>query len=137
MNFWKRIRQWRRRAEFEAALEEELRFHREMAGPAAFGSLALALEDSRVVRGFGGLESLLRDIRYAFRGFRKGPGFVLAVVGTIGAALGLNTTLFTVFNAYALRPFAIRDPGSLYEFTWYGTNGQGHRFTWSHPGTFV
>jgi hypothetical protein len=99
MTIWKRIRNWRRRAEFEAGLEEEMRFHREMAGGAAFGSVAMA------------------------------PGFALAVVGTIGAALGLNTTVFTVVNAYALRPFAVHDPWGLYNFTWYGKNGQGHRFT--------
>ena len=130
MKLWKKIRQWRRRAEFEAGLEEEMRFHREMAGGAAFGSMALALEDSRAVWSFGWLESVIQDLRYALRGFRKSPGFALAVVGTIGAALGLNTTMFTVFNAYALRSFAVRDPWALYGFTWYGQNGQGHRFKW-------
>ena len=137
MNFWKRIRQWRRRAQFEAGLEEEMRFHREMAGPAAFGSMALALEDSRAVWGFGWLESLIGDIRYALRGFRKSPGFTVAVIGTIGAALSFNATLFTVFNAYALRPFAVRNPWSLYEFSWYGKNGQGHRFTWEQYRSFA
>ena len=131
MKIWKRIRHWRRRAEFEAGLEEEMRFHREMAGGAAFGSVAMALEDSRAVWGFGWLESVMQDVRYALRGFRKSPGFALAVVGTIGAALGLNTTVFTVFNAYVLRPFAVHDPWALYGFTWYGKNGQGHRFTWA------
>ena len=130
MSLWKRLRQYRRRAQFEAGLEEEMRFHRQMAGPAAFGSTALALEDSRAVWGFAWLESLLRDFRYALRGFGKSPGFVLAVVGTIGAALGLNTTLFTVFNAYVLRPFSVLDPWALYHFSWYGKNGQPHRFTW-------
>lgn len=131
MKIWKRIGQWRRRAEFEAGLAEEMRFHREMAGGAAFGSVAMALEDSRAVWRFGWLESVMQDVRYAWRGFRKSPGFALAVVGTIGAALGLNTTVFTVFNAYVLRPVAVHDPWSLYGFTWYGKNGQGHRFTWA------
>ena len=143
MTLWKRIHRWRRRREFEAGLEEEMRFHREMSGGAAFGSVALAMEDSRAVWSVGWLESLARDVRYAVRGFRKSPGFVLAVVGTIGAALGLNTTLFTVLNAYVLRPFAIENPWSLYEFTWFARTGNGHRFTWaqvqdlaSNPGPF-
>ena len=131
MRIWKRIGHWRRRAEFEAGLEEEMRFHREMAGGSAFGSVAMAMEDSRAVWRFGWLESVMQDVRYAWRGFRKSPGFALAVVGTIGAALGLNTTVFTVFNAYVLRPVAVHDPWSLYGFTWYGKNGQGHRFTWA------
>ncbi|HEV3201913.1 MAG TPA: ADOP family duplicated permease, partial [Bryobacteraceae bacterium] len=131
MKIWKRIRQWRRRKEFEAGLEEEIRFHREMAGSAAFGSVALTIEDSRAVWSFGWIESVIGDIRYALRGFRKSPGFALAVVGTIGAALGLNSTAFTVFNAFVLRPFAVHDPWALYDFTWLGKNWHDHRFTWA------
>ena len=131
MKLLKQIRRWWRRAEFDASLAEEIHFHREMAGSAAFGNVAMALEDSRAVWGFGWLESLMQDVRYALRGFRKSPGFALAVVGTIGAALGLNTTAFTVVNAYALRPFAVRNPWGLYGFTWYAKDGQGHRFTWA------
>jgi predicted permease len=130
MTIWKKIRQWRRRREFEAGLEEEMRFHREMAGGAAFGSMAIALEDSRAVWGFAWLDSLMQDVRYAVRSFRKSPLFAIAVVGTIGTALGLNTTLFALLNAYALRSFAVQDPWALYNFTWSGQNGQGHRFTW-------
>jgi len=114
LKIWKRIRQWRRRKEFETGLEEEISFHREMAGGAAFGSVAMTLEDSRAVWSFGWLESVMGDIRYALRGFLKSPGFALAVIGNIGAALGLNTTAFTVMNAYALRPFAgARSVGAL------------------------
>lgn len=131
MRIWKRLRHWRRRAEFESGLEEEIRFHREMAGGAAFGSVAMALEDSRAVWRFAWLESAVQDVKYALRGFRKSPGFAFAVVGTIGAALGLNTTAFTVVNAYALRSFAVQKPWALYGFTWYAKNGQGHRFTWT------
>ena len=50
---------------------------------------------------------MLNDIFYALRGFRRSPGFVFTVVATIGLALGLNTTIFTVFNAYVLRPFDV------------------------------
>ena len=116
MRVWKRIRQFWRRRQFEAELAEEIRFHREMAG-AAFGSEALALEDSRAVWSWGWLDALRRDVHYAARGFRKTPGFALTVVGTIGLGLGLNTTLFTVFNAYVLRAVAVRDPNALYQMT--------------------
>src|SRR6185437_12676056 len=105
------------RRQFERDLAEEVQFHREMAG-AAFGSAALAMEESREVWGFGWLESLGQDIRYALRGIRKAPGFALTVIATIGLGLGLNTTLFTVFNAYVLRPLPVHDPDSLYGFTW-------------------
>ena len=99
--------------------------HREMSGAAAFGSEALVLEQSREVWGFAWLESWQQDIRYALRGLRKSPGFTLAVIGAIGLGIGLNTTLFTVFNAYALRPYAVRDPYSLYGFTAWEKDGRG------------
>jgi predicted permease len=130
MKLCKRFRLWLQRKQFEADLAEEIGIHREMSGAPAFGSVALALEESRAVWGFAWLDSWKQDIRYALRGMRRSPGFALAVVGAIGLAIGLNTTMFTVFNAYVLRTFAVRDPYSLYGFTWYGRNGQGHLFRW-------
>ena len=123
MRFWRKIRAlwvWRRN---EANLAEEIRIHRQMAAdagldPAAFGSEAYFLEESRAVWQFGWLESLGQDIRYAVRGLRRSPLFALTVIGTIGIALGLNTALFTVFDAYVLRPIAVQDPYSLYAVTW-------------------
>src|SRR5439155_12411935 len=64
------------------------------------------------------------------RGFRRTPSFALTVVVTIALGLGLNTTLFTIFNAYVLRPFSVRDPYGLYRFTWRNKAGDGHLFTW-------
>ena len=130
MKIRKRLLYFLRRRQFERDLAEEVRFHREMAG-AAFGSAALTLEESREVWGFAWLDSLLQDFRYALRGFRKTPAFALTVIGTIGLGLGLNTTLFTVFNAYVLRPLAVHDPYSLYTFLWTTKNDRfNQRFTW-------
>src|SRR5204863_2657537 len=132
VKFWKRLR---RQAGFEEDLAEEIRIHREMAEEwepghsRQFGSVALTLEDSRAVWRFRWLDSLVQDVRYALRGFRKSPAFALAVVGTIGAALGLNTTVFTIINAYALRPLTVRDPYSLYRFTYITKAGGGHSFS--------
>jgi predicted permease len=128
MKIARKLQMWRHRRRFEAELAEEVRFHREMSGAAAFGSEALILEQARAVWGLAWLESWKQDIRYALRGLRRSPGFAAAVVGAIGLAIGLNTTMFTVFNAYVLRTFAVRDPYSLYGFTWFGKNGQGHSF---------
>jgi hypothetical protein len=116
----------------ESELAEELRIHQEMVeddlrrrrAPASeachaahrtMGSIAVALEDSRSQWNFSWLESLLIDLRYAVRTVRRTPLFACMVIGTIGLALGLNSALFSIFNAYVLRPFAVRDPYSLYE----------------------
>jgi hypothetical protein len=73
---------------------------------------------------------MLQDIRYALRYFQRRPGFALAVITTIALGLGLNTALFTIFNAYVLRPISIRDPYSLYSFTWVNREGKSHSFSW-------
>lgn len=137
MKIWKRLQLLARRGQFEKDLAEEMSIHRQMAAETSgsapapvFGSEALALEDSRAVWGFARLDSWLQDLRFAVRGFRKTPAFALTVIGTIGLALGLNTTVFTVFDSYLLKPHAVHDPYSLYWFTWVTPKGQGHSFTW-------
>lgn len=73
---------------------------------------------------------LLQDIRVAARGFRRSPAFALTVVLTIALGLGLNTSVFTVFDAYVLRSLAVRDPGSLYEVFLQDRRGAGQRVSW-------
>jgi len=135
---------FRRRAEEE--MDAELRFHLEMqarkhreaglaeleAGRRArqeFGGVAQVQEECRDGRGIRALETLLQDVRYALRGFRRAPGFAAAAVAIIALGLGLNTAIFTAFDAYVLRPLAVRDPSSLYEFSWTLPNGREHRAT--------
>lgn len=130
MRLWKTLRTWRRARQFEADLAEEIRFHRECSGDAGFGSEALALEQSREVWGLAWFETWKQDIRYALRGFRRAPAFAFGVIATIGVGLGLNTTMFTVMNAYALRPHAVRDPHALYGFYWNSRNEAGHNLSW-------
>jgi predicted permease len=142
-----RIRGFFLRRRVEQELDEELRFHLEMAarrnaatgvgGPEAarlarvqFGGLDPVKEECRTVRGTQLIETTLRDIKYALRGFRRSPLFVLTVVGTISLGLGLNTALFTLFDNFVLRPLPVRDPHSLYEFRWADRAGRGHSFSW-------
>ncbi|HJQ22188.1 MAG TPA: ADOP family duplicated permease, partial [Gemmatimonadaceae bacterium] len=82
--------------------------------------------------GIGWWERTLQDIRFAWRGFRHAPTFVVSVIATIALALGLNTTAFTIFNAYVLRPIAARDPYSLYEMRVVDRRGHAHHATWAN-----
>ncbi len=76
------------------------------------------------------METLSRDIRLALRGFRRSPAFVATVVLTIALALALNTSVFTVFDAYVLRSLAVRDPGSLYNLSVLDRHGFNGRISW-------
>lgn len=97
---------------------------------------AVHLATSRISRkkcasfGLRWLEQLAQDVRFALRSFRRSPAFVVTVVATITLALGLNTTAFTIFNAYVLRPMQVRDPYSLYQVRYYDQRGRWHLNTW-------
>jgi predicted permease len=73
---------------------------------------------------------MVRDIRYALRTLRSAPAFAITVVLTLGIGLGLNIALFTLFNAYVLHPFAVKDPYSLYRFGWKTTQAARQGVTW-------
>jgi predicted permease len=50
------------------------------------------------------LDTLPRDLRLALRALSRSPGFVAAVVVSLGLAIGANTAIFTLVNAVLLRP---------------------------------
>src|SRR5579864_124455 len=79
---------------------------------------ALVKDRCRDERRINFFETLFQDIRYALRGFRRTPLFAITVIATIALGLGINTAVFTIFNAYVLRPMSVRDPYSLYSFHW-------------------
>ena len=148
------LERWRLRARallrartLEAELDEELRYHLDaeaarladrgmtpheaaLAARRAFGNPTQLKEEIRDSWGRRGLDRVADDTRYAWRSFRRAPAFALTVVATIALALGLNTTAFTIFNAYVLRPVAAHDPSSLYEMAWQDRDGGQHSFTW-------
>jgi predicted permease len=82
------------------------------------------------------LESLWGDIRFAFRIFKRSPAVALTVIGTLAVALGVNATAYSFFNAYVVKPAAVRDPGTLYQASWKNRGGQFHRFSWKEAEGF-
>jgi hypothetical protein len=75
-------------------------------------------------------EQLFSDLRYAWRGLWKSRAFTATTVLTLAVGLGLITVVFTIFDAYVLRPFAVRDPYSLHVVGWESKDMQGWRFSW-------
>ncbi|MGB7723034.1 MAG: ADOP family duplicated permease [Bryobacteraceae bacterium] len=118
---WARLKGLMRRRESDAELQDEIATHLELAAAenlrrgmppeearrlaaVRFGSVTSAKEGVWEVRGLPGLASCLRDARYAIRGMRSNPGFTLVTVATLALGIGLCSVLFSVLNAFVLRP---------------------------------
>ena len=115
----------------EADLREELQFHLEreterleaagMRPDAArlqahrtFGAVEPTKESCREARGTALLDSVVRDVRYACRSFRRAPLVAVTIVTTVGLGLGLVAVVFTILNAVVFRVDEVRNPHQLF-----------------------
>ena len=78
-----------------------------------FGWTESIKETCREQRGVTWLENLAQDIRFGVRQLCKNPGFSVVVLLTLAFGIGVNTALFTVFNALALKPLPLKDADSF------------------------
>jgi predicted permease len=77
----------------------------------AFGGVERAREQCREQRPGYRLETLLQDVRYALRGFRRNPVFTITVVVTLMLGIGATTAVFSVVDRILFRalPYAHAD----------------------------
>jgi predicted permease len=114
----------------ERDLEEEIRSHLEMqieenvrqgmnseearrAALRKFGGVEQVKEVYRDRRSFPLVESILQDLRYAVRTFKKSPGFMTVTVLTLALGIGANTAMFSLIDAMLLKALPVRQPDEL------------------------
>src|SRR5579863_711853 len=126
----RRLRTLFYRRQFRADLEEEMRLHLELraqehaeSGLGAetarrtayrrFGNPTVIGEKSYMTWGWGWLENLVQDVRFALRQLWKTPGFAITVILTLALGIGANAAIFTLVKAVLLENLPVVDPKSL------------------------
>ncbi len=97
----------------QAAREARLRF-----GNPTVMKERVDAEDAAV-----GVDSLLRDTRYALRGFAKNPGFTIIAIVTLALGIGANTAVFQLVDAVRLRSLPVQKPEELADLRIAGGTG--------------
>ncbi len=59
------------------------------------------------------MNDVLRDLRYALRMLRRGPGFAMVTILSLALGIGANSAIFTVTNAVLLGSLPVKDPSRL------------------------
>jgi putative ABC transport system permease protein len=109
-------------------LDEELQFHIDQSIQANIASgMSPAKARRQALVEFGGiektreetwqqrpgwlLETLLQDVRYALRSFRRNPAFTITVIATLALGIGATTAVFSVVDPILFRalPYANSD----------------------------
>lgn len=79
-----------------------------------FGGYVRFTEEGHEAMGGIFWETLLKDVRLAFRVLRKSSGFGIVAMLTLALAIGANAVIFSVMNGLILRPLNVPQAQSLY-----------------------
>ncbi len=134
-----------RRDRVEAQLDDELRTFVDMAAaekmreglPAAearrqamleLGGIEQVKERVRTGRHGALLDELAGDVRYAFRAFRRNPGFTATIVVTLALGIGANAAIFGLIDALLLRWLPVSRPQELVQVRRPGQFGESFSY---------
>ena len=119
-----------RRERLKTEMEEEIRFHlearaedltRQGVSPGQamrqakieFGEVATHLDEMRRSLGLRWWDDLWSDLRFGVRILRKSPGFTAIAIGSLGLAIGANTSIFSVANELLFERLSVPHPEQL------------------------
>src|SRR5215471_18960782 len=82
------------------------------------------------------MRSVLEDLRYALRTFKRTAGLTVVIVASLAIGIGANTAVFSVVNALLLKPLPYPNPDQL-TVLWLRSPGINIPQDWPSPGQFM
>ncbi len=106
-----------------------------LAARRAYGGVEQAKELHREARSFVGIEQFAQDLRHAFRSLARTPDFTILAIVVLALGIGVNTTLFSTYNAVALKPLPVADPDHVVRLErWFESHSLGNgQYAFSYP----
>ncbi len=141
-----RVRSFFRRAQLDRDIDAEMSAHLDLAieenlrrglSPAKarrqallrFGGAQQAKENHREARGLPLLETLLQDLRFAFRMLRRSSGFSLLAIFCLTLGIGANGAVFSWMEGLLFRPYpAVAHQERLVALTGTARGESGHTY---------
>lgn len=131
MSLLRRLQMLFHRERFQSELDEEMQLHMHMREQQrltegdtpeearhntrrSFGNPTLLRERSHAAWGWGWLESLLQDIRYALRSMWHSRVLTLVALLSLSLGIGANVAIFSFLDAVVLRSLPVQNPSQLY-----------------------
>jgi putative ABC transport system permease protein len=59
------------------------------------------------------MNQVLQDVRYGMRMLLNKPGFTVAAVLVLALGIGANSAVFSLINAFLLKPLHVQKPDEL------------------------
>lgn len=77
------------------------------------------------------MQSIIQDLQYAVRQFRKSPGFTAAAVLTLALGIGASSAIFCLIDGLWMHPMSIPNPGKIARI--FSTTPQDQEGLFSYP----
>jgi hypothetical protein len=82
------------------------------------------------------MHSILRDVSYGLRLFRRNPTFSILAALILALGIGANTAIFSLIHAVILNPLPYKNPGNLCVLWSDFSKSGGNRRAFSAPGNY-
>jgi predicted permease len=96
----------------------------------AIGSLEAVKDQTRDAGWESIAEGCWRDGVHAVRALRRTPTFSAVVIALLGLGIGANTAIFSVLDAFLLRPLPVHEPGELITLAAVGPRAGDRAFSY-------